>query len=90
MQPTHTIATEDGISSDPKQVHQAFTEEWAEKVFRLQREKPDCEQFHKEYGKFIPKVPYTHGMINGEDLFKSVQRMGKTVPRLDGRRVHEL
>ena len=86
----HTIATENGRSSDPKQVHQAFNKEWAEKVFKLQREKPDWEQIHKEYGNFIPKVPYTQGMIHGEGLFKSVQRMGKTVPGLDGWRIHEL
>ena len=44
----------------------------------------------KEYGRYIPRVPYTHGAINGEDLYKSVQRMGKTVPGLDGLRAHEL
>ena len=90
VQPTHTIATEEGVSSDPKQVHEAFTKEWAEKVFKLHREKPNWEQFREEYGRFIPKVPHTYGMIQGEDLYQSVQRMGKNVPGLDGWRIHEL
>jgi hypothetical protein len=90
VQPTHTIATEEGISSEPKKVHQAFKKEWEEKVFRLQREKPNWEKFKEKYGNFIPKVPYTYGIISGEDLHQSVQRMGKTVPGLDGWRIHEL
>ena len=47
VQPTHTIKTSEGVSSDPRQVHQAFTEELAEKVFRLQRQKLDWEEFQK-------------------------------------------
>ena len=90
VQPTHTIATSEGITSDPQQVHHAFAKEWSEKVFRLQRQKPEWEKFQKEYGRYIPRVPYTQGTINGEDLYKSVQRMGKTVPGLDGWRIHEL
>ena len=35
VQPTHTIKTDDGISSDPTKVHNAFTQEWAKKVFKL-------------------------------------------------------
>ena len=54
VRPTHTIATSDGVSSDPKQVHQAFTEEWSEKVFNLPRQKPDWKEFQKEHGKYIP------------------------------------
>ena len=79
-----------GVSSDPKQVHEAFTEEWSEKVFRLQRQKPDWKEFQKEYDQYVPRVPYTQGTINGEDMFKTVQGMGKTVPVLDGWRIHEL
>ena len=90
VQPTHKIATKDGISSEPKKVHQAFKKEWEDKVFRLQREKPNWERFKEKYGNFIPKVPYTYGIISGEDLHQSVQRMGKTVPGLDGWRIHEL
>ena len=47
-------------------------------------------KIQKEYGRYIPRVPYTHGAIDGEDLFKAVQRMGEIVPGLDGWRVHEL
>ena len=79
-----------GINSDPNQVHKTFTEEWDEKVFQLQREKQDWNRFQAEYGDYIPRVPYTHGTIDGNDLFKIVQQMGKTVPGLDGWRIHEL
>lgn len=74
VQPTHTIKTEEGINSDPNQVHKAFTEEWAKKVFHLQREKPDWNHFQAEYGEYIPRVHYTHGTINGDDMFKTVQK----------------
>ena len=47
VQPTHTIQTEEGINSDPNQAHQAFKKEWAKKVFRLQREKPDWKKSKK-------------------------------------------
>ena len=89
-QPTHTIKTKEGINSDPNQMHKAFTEEWAKKVLRLQRQKPDWKKFQEEYGEYIPQVPYTHGTINGEDMYKTVQQIGKTVPGLDGWRIHEL
>lgn len=35
-------------------------------------------------------MPYTQGKINGEDMFKTVQSMGRKVPGLDGWRIHEL
>lgn len=38
VQPTHTIQTEEGVNSEPKQVHQAFTNVWSTKVFKLERE----------------------------------------------------
>ena len=41
VQTTQTIKTKEGINSDPNQVHKAFTEEWAKKVFKLQRQKPE-------------------------------------------------
>ena len=72
------------------QVHQAFNKEWSEKVFRSQRQKPDWEEFQKEYGQYVPRVPYTQGHIKGEDMFKTVQKIRKTVPGLDGWRIHEL
>ena len=65
-------------------------EEWTTKVFNLQRQTPEWSTFQEKYKEYIPKVPYTHGTIDGEDLFRSVQRMGKTVPGLDGWRIHEL
>ena len=71
-------------------MHKAFTEEWAEKVFKLERKKPDWEAFKSKYGQCVPKVPYTQGVINGEDMHKVVQKMSKTVPGLDGWRIHEL
>lgn len=77
VQPTHTIATEEGVSSDPNQVHKMFTEKWSEKVFKLQRQKPSWDDFSKEYEDYVPEVPYTKGTINGEDLFRTVQKMGK-------------
>ena len=43
VQPTHTIVTNEGISSDPQQVHHAFTKEWSENAFRLRRQKPEGE-----------------------------------------------
>ena len=58
--------------------------------FQAPETKARMGKFQKEYGRYIPRVPYTHGTINGEDLYKAVQRMGKTVPGLDGWRVHEL
>ena len=48
------------------------------------------ENIQEEYGEYIPQVPYTHGTINGEDMYKTVQQIGKTVPGLDGWRIHEL
>ena len=39
VQTTHTIATSEGISFDPKQVHHAVTEEWSEKVFKSEDKK---------------------------------------------------
>ena len=90
VQPTHTVQTEDGVTSNPGEVHQAFAEEWSRKVFRLQRQKPDWEEFKKMYGQDIPQVPYRQGDIDGEDMLKVVQAMGKTVPGLDGWRIHEL
>ena len=45
VQPTHTVQTEDGVTSSPGEVHQAFAEEWSKKVFKLQRQKPDWEEF---------------------------------------------
>ena len=90
VQPTHTIKTEEGMNSDPNKVHQAFKKEWAEKVFKLQREKPDWGKFQEEYGAYIPQVPDTHGTISGEEMHKTVQKIGKTVPGLDGWRIHEL
>ena len=77
VQPTHAIQTEEGINSDPNQVHQVFTKEWTNKVFRLQRQKPEWKTFQDNYGEYIPHVPYTHGTINGEDMFKTVQQIGK-------------
>ena len=71
-------------------MHKAFNEEWAKKVFKLQRKKPEWKKFQEEYGEYIPKVPYAHGTINGEDMYKTVQKIGKTVPGLDGWRIHEL
>lgn len=56
----------------------------------MQRQKPEWKTFQEECGEYIPQVPYTHGTINGEDMFKTVQKMGKTVPGLDGWRIHEL
>ena len=38
VQPTHTIRTEKGITSQPSAVHQAFEQEWSEQVFKPQRE----------------------------------------------------
>ena len=90
VQLTHTVKTKEGINSDPNQVHKAFMEEWTTNIFDLQRQKPEWSTFQEKYKEYIPKVPYTHGTIDGEDLFRSVQRMGKTVPGLDGWRIHEL
>ena len=47
VQPTHTIKMEQGINSEPSQVHKAFNEEWAKKVFKLQRRKPEWEKSKK-------------------------------------------
>ena len=47
VQPAHTIATSDGVSSDPKQVHQAFTQEWSEKVFNPPKTKTGLEVIPK-------------------------------------------
>lgn len=46
--------------------------------------------FQETYGEYIPQVPYTHGTINGEDMFKTVQQIRKTLPGLDGWRIREL
>lgn len=90
VQPTHTIQVEGGVTSNPSEVHKAFAEEWPKKVFRLHMQKLEWEEFKKTYGQCIPQAPYKQGGINGEDLLKVVQGMGRTVPGLDGWRIHEL
>ena len=90
MQPTHAVQINGEITSEPARVHKLFIDEWAEKVFRLKRLQPDWDKFQQEYGDFIPNMPYTYGDIDGDDLYRTVQSMGKTVPGLDGWRIHEL
>ena len=90
VQPTHTVKFAGEITLEPAKVHKLFTDEWAEQVFRLKRLQPSWETFQDEYNEFIPKVPYTHGDVDGDDLYRTVQAMGKTVPGLDGWRIHEL
>ena len=90
VQPTHTVMTEEGLTSEPQKVQKAFADAWSKRVFNLEREKPDWEKFEAAYGQYIPNVPYTQGCITGEEMLKVVQGMGKTVPGPDGWRIHEL
>ena len=55
VQPTHTIQTEEGINSDPNQVHKAFTKEWTKHVFRLQRKKPERKLSKKKMESIYPR-----------------------------------
>lgn len=90
VQPTHTFKVAGKIESEPAKVHKLFTAEWIEKVFRLKRLHPDWGTFQHEYGQYIPRVAYTQDSIDGGDLSRTVQAMGKTAPVLDGWGVHEL
>lgn len=38
----------------------------------------------------MPFVPYEEGLLDGKDLHRTIQGMGKTIPGLDGWRVAEL
>ena len=76
VQPTHIVNIDGKINSEPMQVQKAFAEEWSEKVFRLQRLKPQWQAFQAMYSEYIPRVPYTQGNIVGEDLHRTVQAMG--------------
>jgi len=72
VQPTHTVQTAAGLTSDPQQVQKAFADEWSEKVLNLQRQKPNWEDFQKAYGQYIPRAEYSQGIITGEEMFKVV------------------
>ena len=36
------------LTADPKQVHKEFTQQWSDKVFNLDREKPQWRNFQEE------------------------------------------
>ena len=55
VQPTHTIATSEGVSSDPKQTHQAFTEEWSEKSVQAPKTKSGLEGIPKGVWQVYPQ-----------------------------------
>ena len=42
------------------------------------------------YSKYIPRAPYTEGKIEGENLHRTIQAMGRTVPGLNGSRIDEV
>ena len=61
VQPTHTVQTSEGITSMPKQIHEAFKKEWSGKALRLQRQNTQRNEFQDKYAEYMPQVPYNGG-----------------------------
>ena len=54
VQPTRMIKDGDGkLTADPKEVHKEFTQQWSDKVFNLDRRRPQWREFQEQYRNYI-------------------------------------
>ena len=87
VQPTHTIKTEEGINSDPNQVHKAFTEECAKRCSKCKGKNQIGTISKKNTGSTYPKYLTRTVQSTGRICFK-LSNNGKDGSRVW--RIHEL